>query len=371
MLNTESLQRMPRATPDYRTWTTDHLSREEQTRKYVIEFMPEISRLTQAKELNEMLQNYDWLVKLIGTIFQPALEAYARDPNAMTNLMREFVNTMYGTTVAVEWQKQVRAMIAAREGPFEYVNDPPILPGQERLILIARDGSDSNRDLNEEEIDHMYSIFQSAVRVTNENDVWNLMCNSIARFTLEAGCPNSVTDPLENIAFLRSRLHAHGAQSREYALQGEIDRLRSLCQSQGRIITNLAFRHLLEALPGPRPTNHRGEQVGSSQHWKNFWNNAWSAAERQDAGRTITDPPHPLLPLLQNFDRSVHAQVKNNGAYLYGTLSSNIHLFQGEFNVEADQWDILPAAILKALTPQTERKDDGSVDWEKERVRYR
>jgi hypothetical protein len=74
---------------------------------------------------------------------------------------------------------------------------------------------------------------------------------------------------------------------------------------------------------------------------------------------------------LQNFDRSVHAQVKNNGAYLYGTLSSNIHLFQGEFNVEADQWDILPAAILKALTPQTERKDDGSVDWEKERVRYR
>jgi len=191
------------------------------------------------------------------------------------------------------------------------------------------------------------------------------MCRRIGQFCLRASSPSVSHDPLEDITNLRLHVLSRMSQSREAGLQAEVERLKDLCRTQHRIITNLTFRHTLEALPGPRLTDSRGNPTSSSTaHWRQFWNNAWQNAQSQASAN------HPLWPLFQRFDQPTQRRIQAIGGDLYGTLSTNIHHFSGEFAISEDQWDVLQAAILHALTPTTARRQDGSFDWDLERQRY-
>ena len=194
---------------------------------------------------------------------------------------------------------------------------------------------------------------------------WRRICTRIGQFCLRAGSPSANHEPYEDITGLRLYVLSRESQSREASLHAEVERLKDLCRTQQRIITNLTFRHTLEALPGPRLTDPRGNPtLSSTAHWRRFWNNAWHNVQRQASEN------HPLWPLLQRFDQPTQRQIQVIGGDLYGTLSTNIHHFSGEFAVNEDQWDVLQAAILHSLTPTTARRQDGSVNWDLERQRY-
>ena len=62
-------------------------------------------------------------------------------------------------------------------------------------------------------------------------------------------------------------------------------------------------------------------------------------------------------------------QIQEVGEGLYGILSTNIHHFQGVYNVDPSQWDELRGEILQGLCPMHFRAD-GRLDWDLERARY-
>ncbi len=200
---------------------------------------------------------------------------------------------------------------------------------------------------------------------------WHHLCEQIGQFCLRAGSPSVTNEPHEDIEKLRLHATSTSSHTREGDLQAEVTRLRDLCRTQQRIITNLTFRHTLEALPGPRLADSKGNPINSSTaHWRRFWNDAWNNAQSQASSDSSSSTKHPLSPLFDRFDRQTQRQIKILGEGLYGTLSTNIHHFSGGFEVNEDQWDVLQAAILRAITPITTRKDDGSIDWDLERQRY-
>lgn len=77
---------------------------------------------------------------------------------------------------------------------------------------------------------------------------------------------------------------------------------------------------------------------------------------------------HPLIPVLMKYNRP--KQIADVGTSLYSTLSTNIHHFSAQFVVLDDQWNILEADILKALTPLPQNAEETGIEWERERLRY-
>ena len=77
---------------------------------------------------------------------------------------------------------------------------------------------------------------------------------------------------------------------------------------------------------------------------------------------------HPLISVLKKYDR--HKHIVDVGARLYGTLSTNIRHFSGQFDVLNDQWNVLEANMLKALKPLIQNEKNTDIEWEDERQRY-
>ena len=249
--------------------------------------------------------------------------------------------------------------------------------------------------ISDEDYTEICGLFQESVFRLDRDQFWKLLRDRIATFCLQRGSPSAGDDPLENIRALRIHLSSQGSHSAEAALRAEIESLKETCRTQQRIITNLTFRHTLEVLPGPKPTNAKGNPVVSStDHWRNFWTNGWNnaialEAQAQSQGlpakatsstantaatSAIAAPipisTHPFNALLNKFDKNTRRQVDKIGSELYGSLSTNIHHFTGQFTINDDQWDVIPAAILHAIAPVTPRSPGGGVDWNQERLRY-
>jgi hypothetical protein len=136
-----------------------------------------------------------------------------------------------------------------------------------------------------------------------------------------------------------------------------------LTQFQQRMITNLTFRHLLEMLPPPPPPSSKTSSA--TARWKSFFTSAIHNAEAQQEQQTSN---HPFLPLLRKYPKV--KEIEHTGGNLYGVLSTNIHHFQGEFKIGADQWNMLEGDILKALTPLAQNRSDAGVEWDEERRRF-
>jgi hypothetical protein len=108
--------------PYYQTWNLDHLSPEDQTTKFHVEFFPLIMRFADGQPLNDMLVAHEWCSKLLrDTDYEPALRACSEEPNKMTLQLRELVNLMYGAYLAIEFFKQMEVSLLEE---FRYASQP-------------------------------------------------------------------------------------------------------------------------------------------------------------------------------------------------------------------------------------------------------
>ena len=156
---------------------------------------------------------------------------------------------------------------------------------------------------------------------------WQGLCQRVTSFCLSVGCPVvDLHDPIGTVNNLRQHKASQMSSIRERALQDQINRLEATSARQQRIITNLTFRHVLETLPGPRP-----KYTSSTKHWQTFWTNAIQNARNP---KNMSTAIHPLQSLLQQFNPRDIERVSGD---LYGTLSTNIHHYSGEFDVKDSQ----------------------------------
>lgn len=240
------------------------------------------------------------------------------------------------------------------------------------LHLFSEDTDRSFRHL--ELAQFLLDEHQAGARSVSYSREWRTFCEDIGRLCLRLGSPSVVYKPQEDIATLRHHLVTPKTPSRESELrelrelQAKVDEQKEQLFIQQRIITNLSFRHVLEALPGPKPTGKKGKPAPSSTaQWQNFWEKTCKNAQTQKSSASGSSPSHPLEPLLAKYGFNL---VKNVGDGLYGTLSTNIHHYSGEYKIIDHQWDKLPGDILKAIIPTQPRREDGSVDWNSEKERF-
>lgn len=237
-----------------------------------------------------------------------------------------------------------------------------------------------------------------------------LWCNyeqMIKTFVRQVGCAKYHKTPEENIAELRL---FHSTTIGYFSeLQAKYFKTELKLKELRRQITALEFRHLMEHLPDPDLDPHAGPR------WTKFWDKALKdeaasheARNAQEAkikalkeeladreghadqevkkkeleeleeART-RDRKHALADIMEdrNPDRiheevtTQNATVAVEGARLYNKLSDEIHRYRGtEYRVgEPGDWDVAISDILKALKPENV-KENGDVDWTKERERY-
>lgn len=204
----------------------------------------------------------------------------------------------------------------------------------------------------------LWNDLQDCARLLPENEYYIAFALRVADFCLRAGCPAPKRDALGNTYALRA--HLSRGSGIETELRKEIEELRRTTRKQQRIITNLSFRHLLEMLPPPSTG-----PATSTVRWKSFFVGALLKAQTVQAQQGTG---HPLVPLLKKYPKL--KQLEEAGTNLYGTLSTNIHHYTGEFRIEEDQWDALQVDLLTALVPQAQNQSDTGVDWNQERRRF-
>ena len=293
--------------------------------------------------------------------YAPAEAAYCASPNAMTIALSALTDILYGTIIMdklheIFWEEDnYRHELREKYGIDVYNLQKDYDMIHKRLLDYVRDC-------------RMWDLIEKANAQTRQSPEWQNVCKQIGRFCRWAGNPDVINEPSEAILTLRRQIRSDNMHSREGELQRRIENLEKEKRLQQRIITNLSFRHCLESLPGDRPLE-RGRQNTSTGRWQQFWEDSWTKAQQAANSNNSARPSHPFEPLL-HYDQRQQKQIKRMGDDLYGTLSSNIHLYSGEFSVEEDQWNTLEAAILKTLKPAWGRGPDGEVQWEQERERY-
>jgi hypothetical protein len=298
-----------------------------------------------------------WLVGFItddGDL-GPACAALAASPNLCTRLVLRINLLLSNWTIVSEWKTQALATLKSWNWEEEkWFVDGDYSPTKVSSVIrcqIERKHIVIHSLWNERQ--------QSADNYTKSKD-FQPFASKVAQFCLEAGCPAVKHHPVKDIYSLRHHLFSRGSEAREAELQKEIEELRSANRCQQRIITNLAFRHLLEILPS------RGtKSTSATAKWRGFFQHALKTAQEHD-GRSQT--AHPLIPVLKKYPPP--KRVEDVGINLYSTLSTNIHHFTGQFKILDDQWNILEADILRALTPLDENETGTGIDWERERQRY-
>jgi hypothetical protein len=206
----------------------------------------------------------------------------------------------------------------------------------------------------------LWSQLQTSVTKYPKQKSFRIFTSKIGDFCLKAGCPVIKYDPFDDIFALRQHLLSNDSARREAELHAELRELRDVNRAQQRIITNLAFRHVLEMLPASG-----AKHPSATARWNAFFRMALKEAQNQQAHDEVS---HPLIPVLKKYGRP--KQIEDVGVSLYNTLSTNIHHFSQQFVLLEDQWNALEVDILKALTPLARNKTESGVDWERERLRY-
>ncbi|EXJ69858.1 uncharacterized protein A1O5_06930 [Cladophialophora psammophila CBS 110553] len=283
----------------------------------------------------------------------PAGRALAVLPNLCTRMLLRLdviLSNWLITSVFKTWLQGFR-----RRMPPSTTVERPASPRDE-IISLLRDGPVSPGNLSA----LWYQLLQSYSDFGKQS-IYQLFSAKVAEFCLEAGCPAVTRNPSADIYSLRKHLFSNDSAAREAELRKEIEDLRNANRSQQRIITNLAFRHLLEALPA----RDAKAATSATAAWTAFFQTALKEAQKQlEQGRL----DHPLIPVLKKYPKV--KQIENVGANLYGTLSTNIHHFSGQYKVLDDQWNALEVDILRALTPLAENETEAGIDWRTERLRY-
>ena len=246
--------------------------------------------------------------------------------------------------------------------------------------------------------------FKKVLDSYRDYPLWRNYEQMIKAFVRQVGCAKYHKTPEENIAELRL---FHSTTIGYFSeLQAKYFKTELKLKEFRRQITALEFRHLMEHLPDPNLDPHAGPR------WTNFWDKALKDEAASHEARNAQeakikalkeeladserhedqvlkkkeleearkrDRKHALTDIMddRNPDRThedvttQNATVAIEGARLYNKLSDEIHRYRGtEYRVgEPGDWDVAISDILNALQPEN-FKQNGDVDWIKERKRY-
>lgn len=188
----------------------------------------------------------------------------------------------------------------------------------------------------------------------------NILC-------LALGVPETFSSPRANIFALRKFLSSRPVAfpGREASLQLQVEQLTERTRWQGRVITNLMYRHLMDRLPESTSDG----SASSRERWTAFFDQAMQNAQQSEGndGQTST---HPFAAVVANSEDSAERQhITNVGQELYESISANIRSYNIEHQAASDQWDAAQLAILQALRPES-YNDGGEIDWQAERRRF-
>lgn len=184
---------------------------------------------------------------------------------------------------------------------------------------------------------------------------------------LQVGVPETVVSPLPNIYALRKLLSTQPQvfPGREASLQLQVDELTERTRWQGRVITNLMYRRLMERLTA----TEAGDSQIHRQRWTAFFDQAMQNAQQSESGDGQTNT-HPFATILSNSEDATRREyVTRLGQELYDSVDANIRACNIEYRPAGDQWDAIPLALLQAMRPIM-YGDNGEVDWEAERQRF-
>lgn len=314
-----------------------------------------LTRYADVSILETSIFQYPWLKDFHEeNNFEGSLAALREDSNATTITLMKHLEHFAGITLHSLWRELCEL----------FVPDPEYSRSCEKL-----------------EDDEALSLLIALPEMHNDS-YWKGVCSRVRDFCLSARCPRADANPFEAITALRTMIMQMSGPNTETLLRAEMEELREQVRKQSRIITGLSYRHLFEHLPGSAlnsqpnvavndqpstATKHKPNNAikgksntSSTDRWQDFWT--------RELAKAAKIPTHPLNGLLQRFPNNVN-QIKKVGSTLYGTLSANIHDFQGTWVVDTSLWHAQEGAILQALTP-VNVKSDGTVDWEQERQRY-
>jgi hypothetical protein len=182
----------------------------------------------------------------------------------------------------------------------------------------------------------------------------------LEQLCLTVGVPEISVNPRANIIALRKFFSTRSQTSmgREGALQLQVDNLTERTRWQGRVITNLMYRQLMQNLPETRASTNESAR----QCWLSFLEQAVDMAQQEQSAA------HPLANIVSSTS-SDYQQVLQTGQQLYDSIETNIRASNIEYRPANDQWDAAPLALLQALRPVS-YLSNGEVHWAAERQRF-
>lgn len=304
--------------------------------------IPTIKEFWDGNPYTELLASVPWLAGFttVKGDLGPARSALSRNANRCTRFILRLDVFLANETIMPMWRELTR---------FRFGDGST---GSSVSAEIQHQIEETNGT-----IQLLWKQLQWSSEDYTKQEVFQTFSSKVADICLEAGCPLVQHQPSNDIYSLRKHLFTHDAAVREAELRKELEAERLLNRVQQRIITNLTFRHLLEKLPPPSAT--------ATSAWDAFFRTAvHNAQQKRKQGRT----DHPLISVLNKYQRV--GQIEAVGKNFYGTLSTNIHHFSTQFEVLDDQWNMLEADILRAITPLAENQGETGTDWAKERLRY-
>ncbi len=338
-----------------------HMEGLQETVRAYWEESPDLAVLANTREhwkesqCSNLLKSVPWLNSFTtedGNL-TPAISALSTSENLCNRLLLRLSVLLSNAIIMSDWK--LRALKSLKG--FEHWSGLSTLHYSANTVTNIIRGQIERKDIL---IFSLWQQLQESVSNYPTHRNFKTLASKVANFCLEAGCPAVKYEPTDDIYCLRQYLLSHNSGVREAELRKEITRLNNINRAQQRIITNLAFRHLLEMLP-----TSSAKPLSATAKWHTFFQTASKAAQIQQARGQMD---HPLIPVLRKYDRP--KQITDVGISLYSTLSTNIHHFSAQFVVLDDQWNMLEADILKALTPLNQNKMQTGIDWERERLRY-
>ena len=94
--------------PKYSSWILDGMSEEQLIASMKATILPALIKLSDGTPPSNLMTANPWLSVLCSTSANDEVdEAYRNLPNAMTMVLSEFVDTLYGTTVTVKFQRRL------------------------------------------------------------------------------------------------------------------------------------------------------------------------------------------------------------------------------------------------------------------------
>ncbi|KAG4443863.1 hypothetical protein IFR05_000629 [Cadophora sp. M221] len=196
------------------------------------------------------------------------------------------------------------------------------------------------------------------------NPMWEDLCSGVKDLCQKLGTPAAdFADPSGGVRGIQD-YYLYKEANRQYnTLLGQFE-------EQKKLATSLSFRYVIEHL-APSKTNN------NTKAWRDFWNTAFekaipatgSACNKKYEIANL-DKSHHLARVFEALPGTPPSVIKQHGHLMYNTLSANIHSFSGNALPDNGRWDVIPKAILEALTPEQPKYNEETkteeIDWDAE-----